>query len=232
MTLRSPLFIAALALSVWGLRSPLQADDKPKPHPFEKDIAAFEARDLAQPPPPHAILFVGDSQFTRWKTIHEDLPGYTLINRGFGGSRMSDLLYYADRIVLPYHPRMIVVHEGGNDIHSGRTPEQLLGDVQAFIAKVHAAQPDVPILISSLTPSPGRWSETDTRRRANQLLKDFVATQRLVKFVDLFDAYLGPDGKPVEALFVADHLHHSEAGYQVRVRITRPFLGEPDLGKK
>src|SRR5262249_13901049 len=100
----------------------LRGEDKPaaKPsHRFEKDIAAFEAADRTTPPPKGAILFVGDSTFTRWKTIHEDLPEYTVINRGFGGSTMNDLLYFTDRVVFPYEPRLIIVQEGGNDLHSG-----------------------------------------------------------------------------------------------------------------
>ena len=88
---------------------------------FEKDIVAFETADRTSPPPKGAILFAGDSQFTRWKSIHEDLKGYTVINRGFGGSQMSDLLHYTDRIVIPYQPRLIIVNEGGNDINAGRT---------------------------------------------------------------------------------------------------------------
>ena len=86
--------------------SPSLGQPAPAPaHPFEKDIAAFEAADRANPPAPGAILFVGDSQFTRWKTIHQDFPEYRLINRGFGGSKITDLLFYMDRIVLPYHPK-------------------------------------------------------------------------------------------------------------------------------
>ena len=198
------------------------------PEHFEKDIKAFEAADQKNPPPKGAILFVGDSQFTRWKTIHEDLPGYTLINRGFGGSRMADLLHYVDRVVLPYKPRMIIVHEGGNDLQGKRTPDELFADIKAFIEKVQTALPGVPILISGLTPSPARWAQADMRRQVNQRVKEYIATLKGVQFVDLFDAYLGPDGKPREELFVADHLHHSAEGYKVRVRITKPFLGEPD----
>src|SRR5262245_5535919 len=88
------------------------ADTKNAPDRFEKDIVAFEMADRKSPPPKGAILFVGDSQFTRWKSIQEDLKGYTVINRGFGGSKMSDLLHYTDRIVIPYRPRLIVVNEG------------------------------------------------------------------------------------------------------------------------
>ena len=204
------------------------AEGQAAPNRFEKDIRAFEAADRQSPPPAGAILFVGDSQFTRWKSIHEDLRGYTVINRGFGGSKMSDLLHYTDRIVIPYRPRLIVVNEGGNDIHAGRTPEEVLADMRAFVERVQVALPGTPIALSGLQPSPARWEEAAVRRRFNGMLREYVATQPKVIFVDLFDAYLGPDGKPREELFIADRLHHSAAGYAVRLRVMRPILGEPD----
>ena len=142
---------------------------------------------------------------------------------------MTDLLIYTDRIVLRYKPRMIVVNEGGNDIHSGRTPEQLLADIQTFVNRVRAPQPDAAIAFSGLTPSPARWSETDTRLRFNQMLKGYLATGKNLIYLDLFDSYLGADGKPREELFVEDKLHHSAAGYAVRIRIMRPILGVPDF---
>lgn len=197
-------------------------------HAFEKDIAAFEAADKASPPPKGAILFVGDSTFTRWKAIHEDLKGYTVINRGFGGSKMSDLLYFADRVIMPYQPRMIVIQEGGNDIHGGRTPEALMADLQALVKKIRATMPDVPIILGSLTGNPARWGEVEVRKKVNQMYQDFAATQTKVTFLNFFDPFLGPDGKPREDFFVEDHVHPSHAGYELRVKIMKSVLGAPD----
>ena len=216
------LIIAVFAAASFG------TDSKSRTNRFEEEILAFEAADQKNPVPKGAILFVGDSLFTLWKSIQTDLPEYTVINRGFGGSQMSDLLYYTDRIVIPYKPRLIIVNEGGNDIHRGRMPEQVLADVRAFVEKVRAALPDTRIAISSLTPSPARWSEAEIAKHANRIIRDYVATQRNVVFIDLFDAYLGPDGKPREELFVEDGLHHSAAAYRVRIRAMRGILGEPD----
>jgi lysophospholipase L1-like esterase len=218
-----------LVLALAGFLAGSNAFAQPAVGAFEKDILAFEAADRANPPPAGAILLVGDSQFTRWKTVHEDLPEYRIINRGFGGSKMSDLLLYTSRIVLPYKPRMIVVNEGGNDIHAGRTPEQLLADITDFVGQVRAVLPDAPILYSGLAPSPARWGESDTRMRFNGMLRSFLASGKNLVYLDLFDAYLGADGKPREELFVEDKLHHSAAGYSVRMRIMRPFLGPPDF---
>jgi lysophospholipase L1-like esterase len=197
---------------------------------FEKVVLAYEAADKTAAPPRGAILLAGDSQFYRWKTLSEDLPDFTVVNRGIDSFQSPDLLFYFDRLVLPYKPRMIVLHVGGNDIHNGRTPAQVLADFKTFVAKVRAVQPDVPIAFSSITPSPGRWSEKDQRIEANRLVKDYVATQRNLHFIDLWDAFLKPDGTPNDGLYGEDRIHPNQDGYRVRVKIMRPLLGKPDKG--
>lgn len=221
-------WIIFLAVTAVGWVSALGQSAPAAKHPFAKDIAAFEAIDRVNPPAPGAILFVGDSQFTRWKTLQQDFPDYRVINRGFGGSKIGDLLFYMDKIVLPYQPRMIIVNEGGNDIHAGRTPEQVLADMKTFVKRVRAVMPTVPIAFSGLTSSPARITETAVRLRFNQLLKTYLAHGKKLIFLDLFNDFMGTDGLPRKELFVQDQLHDSEAGYAIRVRVLRPFLGPPD----
>jgi hypothetical protein len=144
----------------------------PGPARFEKDVAAYEAADRLKFPLAGAILLAGDSQFFRWKTVKEDLPGYTIINRGIDSFQLSDLIYFADRIVLPYKARMIVLQVGGNDVHNGKAPPQVLADFKTFVAKVRGVYPRVPIAFTSITPSPGRWDEADVRIKANALVKE------------------------------------------------------------
>ena len=123
-----------------------------------------------------AILFAGDSQFYRWKTIHEDLPGYTLINRGIDSFQLRDLIHYVDRLVMPYQPRLIVLHVGGNDVHNGSTPAQVLEDFKTFVALVRVKLPAVPIIYSSITPGPGRWDEAPQRVETNRVIREYIAT--------------------------------------------------------
>jgi lysophospholipase L1-like esterase len=195
---------------------------------FERNVLAFEAADKTNAPPKNAILLVGDSQFYRWKTLHEDLPDYTIINRGIDSFQTSDLVFFADRLVRPYQPRLIILHVGGNDVNTGKSPGQVLADFKAFVAKVRAVQPDVPIAFSSLTPGPARWDEAGQRKATNQAIKDYIATQPHLLFIDLWDAMLTPDGKPREDIWVADRIHPNHEGYLLRVKIMRPILGEPD----
>src|SRR5438445_6336484 len=68
---------------------------------FESEIKAFEAADRTNPPPRNAILFVGSSTIRFWKTLAQDFPDLKVINRGFGGSHLSDSTPVADRIIIP-----------------------------------------------------------------------------------------------------------------------------------
>jgi lysophospholipase L1-like esterase len=221
------MLTAALAAAVVWPRS-AAAQQTPGGNRFENNVRAYEAADRTTPPPQGAILLAGDSQFYRWKTLPEDLPDYTVVNRGIDSFQTSDLVYFADRIVIPYKPRLIVLHVGGNDVHNGRTPEQILADFTTFVAKVRAALPAVPIAFSSITPGPGRWDEAPQRKQANLTIKNYIATQENLMFIDLWDAMLTPDGQPREDIWVADRIHPNQEGYRIRVRIMRPMLGPPD----
>jgi hypothetical protein len=195
---------------------------------FAAKVAEYEAEDRAHPPPNGAILFAGDSQFYRWKTIHEDLPGYTLINRGIDSFQLEHLVEYVDRLVLPYEPRLIVLHVGGNDVHSGKSPQHVLEDFKTLVQKIRARYPAVRIVFSSITPGPGRWDEAPQRIATNKVLRDYIATQPDLGFIDLWTAMLTDDGKPREDLWVEDRVHPNHEGYRLRVQLTKPFLGPPD----
>jgi lysophospholipase L1-like esterase len=185
------------------------------PTRFETDIRAFEAADRAQRPPSEGILFVGSSSIKNWTDVAADFPGLPVLNRGFGGSTLADVLYYADRIVLPYRPRLVVLYAGDNDMPLGRTPERLLGDYRAFVARVRAVQPDARVVFVSIKPSPSRRMYMDRVRETNQLIQAEIARDSLQAYVDVFTPMLGPTGEPRPELFLADSLHMTRAGYRL-----------------
>src|SRR5436305_12035324 len=83
---------------------------------FWPDIASFKKQDAEKPPLQHAILFVGSSSFTKWTDVNGYFPGYEIINRGFGGSTLLDVIRYAYDVILPYHPKQVVIYCGENDL--------------------------------------------------------------------------------------------------------------------
>jgi lysophospholipase L1-like esterase len=214
-----PLFLVLLAAS----HALFAADPSPSLR-FEKEIKAYEAADEKNPPPEGAILFTGASGIRRWTTPQEDFPEHKVINRGFGGCGMGDVVYYADRIVIPYKPKLIVVQAGGNDLNSGKTPQQVLADFQALVDKVRAKLPETRIAYLSINPSPARWTQVEKQNEANRLVKEYVAKGQNLDYIDLYDAFIGSDGKPREELFVADRQHHNAEGYKVRTQIVKPHL--------
>lgn len=204
--------------------SALQAN---KPSPSEKwqgAIREFEEADLKSPPPKNAILFIGSSTIRLWKTLQQDFPSHPVINRGFGGSQVADSVYFADRVVIPYRPRQIIVYAGSNDIAAGKSPEQVASDFKTFVEQVRAKLPDTRIAFMSIGPSPARWSQAAKQQQANQLIKAYIDTDKQLDYIDVWDHFLGTDGKPREEFFVADRLHHSESGYKIRAEAVRPFL--------
>jgi lysophospholipase L1-like esterase len=221
-------FALAILTGILAFTGVATAQTNEPAHRFEPNVRLYETADISNAPPTNAILLAGDSQFYRWKTVHEDLAGYTVINRGIDGFETSDLLYFADHLVLPYHARLIILHIGGNDVHDGKTPDQVLADFKALVAKIRAVQPTVPIAFSSLTPGPARLAEFAQRKATNRVLKNYIATQPNLLFIDLWDAMLTPDGQPRPDLWVADGIHPNHAGYQLRVQLMRPLLGPPD----
>jgi lysophospholipase L1-like esterase len=187
----------------------------PATNRFESEIRAFEASDVTNAPPKDGILFIGSSSIRLWKTLARDFPRYHVINRGFGGSEISDSIFYADRIATLYKPRLIVIYAGGNDIHAGKTPETVAADFKVFVERIHAALPKTRIAYISIAPNPARWAEVERVRAANGLIQDYTRQHPSLSFINVFPEMLGPDGMPKPNIYVEDHLHMNAEGYKL-----------------
>jgi lysophospholipase L1-like esterase len=198
--------------------------EKPSSLRWEAEIKAFEAADRASPPPKDAVLFTGSSTIRLWKSLAKDFPDQKVLNRGFGGCEIADCTYYADRIVIPYHPRLIVLRAGANDIANGKTPERVCDDFKAFVAKVRAKLPTVRIAYNSINATPTRWANVEREKKANRLIKEYIAGGENLDYIDSFDAAMGSDGKPRKELFVKDGIHFNAEGYKILAKIVGPHL--------
>src|SRR5438477_5821026 len=218
------------ALVVWSaLNSGLRAQDPVAPansdsSKWESEIKAFEAADRTNPPPRNAIVFVGSSSIRLWKSLARDFSEFTVINRGFGGSQISDSVAFAKRIVLPCRPRMVVLYAGDNDLAAGKAPEQLLADFKAFVRTIQSALPKTRIAFISIKPSPSRWQLAEKTRAANQAIEAYCRQDGRTLYIDVFKPMLGRDGKPRPELFVEDRLHMNAAGYALWPERIKPRL--------
>ena len=192
---------------------------------WEKEIAAFEAKDRENPPPKGGLVFTGSSTIRMWTSLPRDYPNQNVINRGFGGSEIADATHFADRIIFPYEPKMVLLRAGGNDIHAGKSVEQVYNDFVAFAEKVHARLPDARIVYISMSPAPSRWGERDANRQANERIKAYIDQKPgYLKYVETYDMTLTPDGKAREELFIKDRLHFNAEGYKLLAERVRPVL--------
>jgi lysophospholipase L1-like esterase len=191
---------------------------------WERDIAAYEQIDRTNPPSKGALLFIGSSTIRRWTSLAQDFPQHKVINRGFGGSEIADATHFADRIIFPHSPRMVLLRAGGNDINAGKSPEQVFSDFKEFVATVQAKLPEADIVFISLCPSVARWKQADKEKALNSMVQQFARQAPRVKYLETYDISLGPNGEPRPELFVADKLHFNADGYQLLAARVRSWL--------
>lgn len=194
------------------------------PAKWQKQMAAFEEQDRANPPVQNVVLFLGSSSIRLWKTLAQDFPGVPVLNRGFGGSQIPDSIYYFDKLVTPSKPRMIVFFAGGNDINAGDTAEEVAANFRAFCAKVHNVLPKTRVLFISLPFVEKRWQHRAETALANTYVSAFCHSDPRLTYVDMNSVILTPEGKPRPEYYRADRLHMNADGYAVWTKVLRPLV--------
>jgi len=190
---------------------------------WEESIRKFEQWDSKNTFPSDAVLFVGSSSIRLWPT-RECFEGFDVINRGFGGSQISDVNYYAGRIVLPYEPKVIVFYAGDNDVAAGKSARRVFEDYKKFVNLVHKKLPEARIIYVGIKPSRSRWSIWPAMEEANGMIRDFSQKDNRLFYFDSATPLMGSDGKPNTGFFLNDQLHLNDKGYEVWTRLLRPVI--------
>ena len=203
-----------------------------KQPPFWNDIQNFKKQDSISSPPKNAILLIGSSSFTMWKDVQDYFPGYTIVNRGFGGSTLLDQIRYADDIIFPYEPKQIAIYCGENDLASSDTvTATMVVDRFKQLYQVIREKTKAPILYISMKPSPSRRHLFEKMREANRSISLFLGesdvrgslTNKNV-YVDVHQKMLNEAGQPIPEIFLKDSLHMNAKGYAIWQKEIQPFL--------
>jgi len=191
---------------------------------FDEAIAAFKKEDQEQGIRKGEILFTGSSSIRFWLTLKKDMEGLAVLNRGFGGSTLPEMVHYADQIIFPYAPETIVLYCGENDIAAGRTPQEAFESFKELTTQIAAELPNTQLFYLCMKPSIARWKMWSEMEESNRLFADYIAEQPNMEYVDISVPMLDEKGMPRKEIFVQDMLHMNAKGYEDWTKIVKPLL--------
>ncbi len=200
-----------------------QKAEDPDPLRFKDEINTFVRWDEKNSYPRDAILFTGSSSIRMWKT-HLAFPDLPVINRGFGGSHISDVLYYYPQIVLKYQPQLIVFYAGDNDIAADKSVEQVFNDYKEFISRLQTDLPEVRVIYLPIKPSISRAAYWKKMQEVNDKVKEFNNGNDHLFYLDTAAPLLKTDGTADPDLFLRDGLHLNDKGYSLWNSALLPLL--------
>ncbi|MEM8861219.1 MAG: GDSL-type esterase/lipase family protein [Chloroflexota bacterium] len=202
------------------------------PNVWESEIEDIEGRYI-EGYPQGKIVFIGSSSIRGWNTLAADMVPLDTLNHGFGGSKIHDVAFYADRLIFPFNPRAIVVFVGSNDINGvqgeSKSGAETFDAFVEFAEKIHDWDADLPIYYISITPTQARWHVWDDIRDANQLIAGYAAGQSNITFIDMTSYFLDDNREPNAELFLSDGLHLNAKGYAIWTSNIKPILAD-DFG--
>lgn len=216
--MRKILFLLILVFSNPGF---VRAQD---PNRFQKEIDTIEKRFAGKVDNHKLVIFTGSSSVRRWENLSDYFPGKNIINTGFGGSQMSDLIYYSDSVITKYKPVKVFIYEGDNDINAGEKAEDVFQESKTLISKLTADLPRLKIVIISVKPSPSRWALRDEYLKLNSMFKKISAENKNVSYVDVWSPLLNNQGRPKGELFIKDSLHINSSGYDIWAGQIKKYL--------
>lgn len=198
----------------------------PEVKAWESDIEKFEQLDISKSYPSDAILIAGSSSIRLWSNIGKDMMPYNVIQRGYGGAKLSDFAIYADRIIYP-HPCQAIVIFIANDISGNENDKSPLEVSQLFRKTLYIIRrkfTDTPVFWISVTPTPSRWAVWPEIKEANGLIKDICESHKNTYFIDTEKYFLNSSGLPRSELFLDDKLHLNADGYAIWTGIIKNEL--------
>lgn len=181
---------------------------------WEKDIQILEAKDRTGQHPADSILFVGSSSIRLWSGIAADMAPYPVIQRGYGGAKFTDLVFFAERLIHPHTFRALVIFVG-NDIsgkEDDRTPAEVAALFRHVRGTVRKKVPTTPVFYVAVTPTPDRFAAWPKIRAANFAVRQVCESEPDTFFIGTESLYFKPDGTPDESLFRDDRLHQNQKG--------------------
>jgi lysophospholipase L1-like esterase len=191
---------------------------------WNSQVKALMAIEHSFPDGEEIVVLSGSSSALMWKDIGDYYPNNNIINNGFGGSQMHELLFFVEELIIDYKPYKIFIYEGDNDISSGKSKEEIIESTKKVISEIRKSLPEAEIYFISPKPSLVRWNLKAQYLELNVAMKALCDNENLVDFIDVWDPMLDKDGEPIKEIFIEDGLHMNQKGYDIWAEQVRPFM--------
>jgi lysophospholipase L1-like esterase len=194
-------------------------DMKDFPHSWDASTYILRVTQFGvMPPLDGGVAFVGDS-LTDWMRWNELFPGIRSRNFGIAGDTTVGLEHRISQVIAA-RPGKIVLQIGTNDVEFGRSPQDIVANIDVCLAQLQHDLPGTKIIVESLLP---RQPQYDAKvREVNSLLKTVVERRGLV-YIDLYPLFV-VDGR-LDPKLTPDDIHLSGAGYLRWRDALRPYIG-------
>jgi len=192
---------------------------------FPNEIEAIKQKQKDKPKIANLdVLFVGSSSIRGWRSVYEDMSPLKVINNGFGGATIRDILYHYDIVVKPFKAKKIVLYVENDISINGKIELHELFDLfRVFANKVKNDFPDSKLYFVSFKPSPARKNLEYKQIVINELLKGYAQKQENVEYIDIASPMKASYGTDT-TLFLNDKLHMNRKGYEIWIKAIKPEM--------
>jgi lysophospholipase L1-like esterase len=187
---------------------------------YIENFRRFDSRNtLAKKP----ILFIGSSSIVYWETSTY-FPDFPIINRGFGGASIPEIIYYYNDVVKKHKPSMVVIY-CDIDVENGKSPDVAVNAFKELVDKIETDFPQIQILILSMKPTLiDDFLGEDVRKNkiiTNNMLKSYCIDKENLHYIDITNSMFLSDGSLKSDIFLSDGMHLNELGYDLWSPIIR-----------
>ncbi len=193
---------------------------------FQEEVDAI-VNDYNVDKPIAPIVFTGSSSVKLWKSLKEDFPENTIVNTGFGGSTMADLLHYVNPLILDLDPIRVFIYEGDNDIYEGKPVGIIQEELEEIIDRIFFNNKQTQVFLISTKPSPSRWEMKNQFELLNEQLEIISKSDPRIFYLDVWTPMLNENEEPMPELFLEDMLHMNNKGYEIWADVVAPFINAP-----
>lgn len=174
----------------------------------------------------------GKDSFPRFK---RDFGEYRVLNAGFGGDRIQNILWRLDNGELDgINPKLLVLLAGTNNLNlksksdptlKASTSDEIVEGIMAILVRLRKKLPNTKILILGVFPrgpKPGGRFRI-AAAKINSILAGRVKGMECVEFADIGNVFLDGNGDFQEPV-TRDHLHLRDEGFRRWRKALDPWL--------